>query len=109
MGSLPDFEDGNEDKESMQDILSRPVIDESNFNEQSLATSHTMVNILKLLKSFTHAPNEMYKEMMTFVSTNDTLMKSLLYLSSLPIQLDDTSTCNELEQLQSNITISIQY
>merc|ERR1712039_913004 len=46
---------------------------------------------------------------MDTVSKNDKLMKSLLFLSSLPIQLDDKSTWNELEQLQSNITISIQY
>merc|ERR1712173_568292 len=50
--SLPDDIDNEEEKESIEDVLKQPVIDETNFDEKSLSTSNIMVNILKLLKSF---------------------------------------------------------
>ena len=68
-----------------------------------------MLKIFRLFKLFSDHSDESYDKLMSSISSNNDLLKTLLFFASLPIQFDNPSNWIELEQLQTNINIFIEY
>eukprot|EP01083_Nonionella_stella_P076243 207667_1 len=101
--------DTNESDETQHNsILEQTEIDYDDYDERTLLSSNILVQILRLFKLFRDDSDE-HNTLMSSISSHPDLMKSLLFLASLPIQFDQPSNCIELEQLHTNITMFIEY
>eukprot|EP00483_Globobulimina_turgida_P012995 UN13019 len=87
-----------EDEKKTQCVLDKVVIDYNNSDELSLESSNIMLSVLRLFHLFSE--DETDDKLMSSISANNELMKSLLFFASLPIQFDNPSNWIELEQLQ---------
>eukprot|EP00488_Nonionellina_sp_1-RS-2012_P002460 TRINITY_DN4741_c0_g1_i1.p2 TRINITY_DN4741_c0_g1~~TRINITY_DN4741_c0_g1_i1.p2 ORF type:complete len:128 (+),score=34.65 TRINITY_DN4741_c0_g1_i1:172-555(+) len=97
-----------EEEKPTECFLDKCEIDYSNYDELTLLSSNVLLKILRLFKLFSDDSDE-YDKVMSHVSSRNDLMKSLLFFASLPIQFDEPSNCIELGQLQTNISIFIEY